>query len=240
MKTINNTFYDELGTQWISATDHPIALLRAENRLRNPWIASQLPAKAKVLDLGCGAGLLTHDLAKQGHEVIGVDLSEKSLQVARQLDSTGRIKYLHADATAVPLEAGLFDAVCAMDLLEHVENPRGVVQEAARLLKPGGLFFFHTFNRTFLSWLIVIKGVDWCVKNAPPDMHIFRLFIKPKELEQMCTDFQMKTEEIKGLMVNFSTKPFWQMLLRRTVPENLEFKFTNSLRTGYSGFARKN
>jgi 2-polyprenyl-6-hydroxyphenyl methylase/3-demethylubiquinone-9 3-methyltransferase len=237
MKTINNAFYEELGDKWLTASDHPIALLRAENRLRNPWIASKLPSSSKVLDMGCGAGFLTHELASAGHEVTGVDLSEESLNVARKLDKKG--SYLRADVTAIPLESESFDAVCAMDLLEHVENPKAVVQEASRLLKPGGLFFFHTFNRTFLSWLIVIKGVEWCVKNAPPDMHILRLFIKPEELKKICEDHGMATEEFRGLNVKVSSKAFWQMVFKRTVPENLEFEFTNSLKIGYSGFARK-
>jgi len=114
-----------------------------------------------------------------------------------------------------------------------------VIQEASRLLKPGGLFFFHTFNRTFLSWLIVIKGVEWCVKNAPPDMHIHRLFIKPAELQKICEDLGLKQEEIKGLNVKVLSKAFWQMVLKRTVPDDLEFVFTDSLKVGYSGFARK-
>jgi 2-polyprenyl-6-hydroxyphenyl methylase/3-demethylubiquinone-9 3-methyltransferase len=237
MKIINNDFYEELGDKWLTATDHPIALLRAENRLRNPWVASKLPSSSRVLDMGCGAGFLTHELASLGHDVVGVDLSEESLQVARKLDP--KSSYLRADVTAVPFESGSFDAVCAMDLLEHVENPQAVIQEASRLLKPGGLFFFHTFNRTFLSWLIVIKGVEWCVKNAPPDMHILRLFIKPEELQKMCEDQGLQREEIRGLNVKASSKAFWQMVFRRTVPEDLEFVFTNSLKVGYSGFARK-
>lgn len=237
MKIINNDFYEELGDKWLTATDHPIALLRAENRLRNPWIASKLPSSSKVLDMGCGAGLLTLELANLGHEVTGVDLSEESLKIARKLDTKGT--YLRADVTAVPLESGSFDAVCAMDLLEHVENPQAVVQEASRLLKPGGLFFFHTFNRTFLSWLVVIKGVEWFVKNAPPDMHILRLFIKPKELQKMCAEHGLQTQEIRGLMVKFSSSAFWQMVFRRSVPEDLEFIFTESLKTGYSGFSKK-
>jgi 2-polyprenyl-6-hydroxyphenyl methylase / 3-demethylubiquinone-9 3-methyltransferase len=237
MKTINNEFYETLGDKWLTASDHPIALLRAENRLRNPWIASKLPSSSKVLDMGCGAGFLTHELTNLGHEVTGVDLSEESLKIARQLDPKGN--YIRADVTKVPLPAMSFDAVCAMDLLEHVENPQAVIQEAARLLKPGGLFFFHTFNRTFLSWLVVIKGVEWCVKNAPPNMHILRLFIKPDELQKMCTEHGLQTEEVRGLNVKFSSKAFWQMVFRRTVPEDLEFIFTESLKTGYSGFAKK-
>ena len=222
-----------------TASDHPIALLRAENRLRNPWICSHLPSRVKILDMGCGAGFSTHAMARQGHEVVGVDLSEESLEVARKMDATGQIHYIMADVAKVPLPERSFDAVSAMDLLEHVENPEAVIQEASRLLKPGGLFFFHTFNRTLLSWIVVIKGVEWCVKNTPPQMHVLRLFIKPKELEAMCKKHGLVVEEMKGVSVKFSSKAFWKMIFNRIVPEELEFVFTNSLSTGYSGMARK-
>lgn len=240
MKSINNDFYHELGERWQTASDHPIALLRAENRLRNPWIAGLLHSPVKILDMGCGAGFLTHDMAKLGHEVVGIDLSEESLQVAEKLDETGHVKYLQADVTNVPFPEASFDVVCAMDLLEHVENPQAVVQEAARLLKPDGLFFFHTFNRTILSWLVVIKGVEWCVKNTPSHMHVLRLFIKPEELQKICEDVGMHIQEMRGLNVKFASKAFWQMVLTRKVPEDLEFVFTDSLSTGYSGFSKKN
>jgi 2-polyprenyl-6-hydroxyphenyl methylase/3-demethylubiquinone-9 3-methyltransferase len=239
LKTINNDFYHDLGDLWHTASDHPIALLRAENRLRNPWIASHLSLPSKVLDMGCGAGFLTHDLAKLGHEVIGVDLSEKSLEVAKKLDPTRQVRYLQANVTAVPSPSESFDVVCAMDLLEHVENPSAIVKEASRLLKPGGLFFFHTFNRTFLSWLLVIKGVEWGLKNVPPEMHVYHLFVKPKELKTMCKDHGLIVDEMRGVNVKFASLALWKMVLKREVPDDLEFVFTKSLSTGYSGIAKK-
>lgn len=239
MKRINNDFYHELGDQWQMATDHPIALLRAENRLRNPWIASFIPSPVKILDLGCGAGFLTHEMAKLGHDVVGIDLSEESLRMAQKLDETGRVKYVQGDATVTPFPEGCFDVVCAMDLLEHVENPEAIVREASRLLRPGGLFFFHTFNRTVLSWLLVIKGVEWGIKNTPPDMHVLRLFIKPQELEAMCKGVNLQVQEMRGLNVKFKSKAFWKMVWSRHVPDDLEFVFTDSLSTGYSGMATK-
>ncbi len=238
MKKVNNEFYDDLADQWHTASDHPIALLRAENRLRNPWIASFFPLPAKILDMGCGAGFLTHELVKLGHGVTGIDLSERSLQTAQKFDQTGRVAYLKADATALPFPDTSFDAVCAMDLLEHVENPSALIQEASRVLKPGGLFFFHTFNRTPLSWLMVIKGVEWCVKNTPRDMHIYRLFLKPSELEKMCSDCQLKVQQFRGVHVQMGLA-FWKMMLTRKVPNDLQFKFGSSLKTGYSGVAIK-
>jgi 2-polyprenyl-6-hydroxyphenyl methylase / 3-demethylubiquinone-9 3-methyltransferase len=233
---INNQFYDDLQHEWYTASNHPVALLRAENRLRNPWIASHLTPNSSVLDMGCGAGFLSNSLALAGHTVTGVDVSGASLAVAKSRDTTGSVRYLLADATALPLPDASFDAVCAMDVLEHVENPAGLIDEARRLLKPGGLFFFHTFNRTWLSFLIVVKGVEWCVKNTPPRMHVYRLFIKPEELEKMCHGFT--TLQMKGVNIKLS-RPFWKMLFTRRVPEDVEFTFTNSLKVGYSGFTKK-
>jgi 2-polyprenyl-6-hydroxyphenyl methylase / 3-demethylubiquinone-9 3-methyltransferase len=234
LKQINNEFYHNLGKKWFEASNHPIALLRAENRLRNPWIASVIQKKSKIIDLGCGAGFLTNALAAAGHEVTGVDLSRGSLEMARKNSS---VTYIEADATDVPLPSHTFDVVCAMDLLEHVPDPKKVVQEAARLLMPGGLFFFHTFNRTFLSWLLVIKGVDWFVNNAPKNMHVYDLFIKPEELSGWCQDLGMQVQEMKGVGLKWSSWATWKMAFTREISDQLEFCFNRSLRMGYSGYA---
>lgn len=236
---INNTFYDELGEDWHENSSHPVALLRAENALRNPWLAEMIPSKSKVLDIGCGAGFLTNFLAQRGHEVYGIDLSPKSLEVARSKDRTGLVQYQIGNGTKLSFGEKSFDAVVAMDVLEHVEDPEKVVAEASRVLKSGGLFFFHTFNRNFLSWLIVIKGVEWCVKNTPRNMHIYPLFIKPSELSVLCSKHHMRVECMLGVRPKIGKKAFWKMVLTRNVPNDFEFQFTSSLMTGYSGFAIK-
>ena len=240
---INNQFYDTLQEGWYSEMNHPIALLRAENKLRNPWIASVIRnhfcKSIKVLDIGCGAGLLTNELAQLQHEVYGIDLSESSLAIARTHDVTSRVSYEKANAAALPFEDGLFDVVCAMDVLEHVEDVAQVIQEASRVLKPGGLFFFHTFNRNWLSYLIIIKGVEWFVKNTPPNMHVYDLFITPKELKTMCSLNMIKIEELKGFTPKFFSKAFWKMLFTRQIREAFEFQFTKNTFTGYCGFGKK-
>ncbi|HEY4254745.1 MAG TPA: bifunctional 2-polyprenyl-6-hydroxyphenol methylase/3-demethylubiquinol 3-O-methyltransferase UbiG, partial [Chlamydiales bacterium] len=178
---INNAFYDELGSEWLNRFDHPIALLRAENRTRVPWIVNEIGERvmgpAKVLDVGCGAGLLTNQLSLEGHTVSGVDLSDSSLEVAKRTDTTQNVQYLKANAYCLPFPNETFDVVSAMDVLEHVEEPNCLIAEASRVLKPNGVFFFHTFNRNLLSYLLIIKGVEWCVKNAPKNMHVYPLFI---------------------------------------------------------------
>src|SRR4030095_16771587 len=175
---INNAFYDTLGERWYEAEDEPVSLLRAEGALKNPWVEERLHAaftdrRARVLDVGCGAGFLANALAGSDFEVAGGDLSEESLEVARRRDGTGRVNYRRADALSLPFDEGEFDAVCAMDFLEHVPNPGEVIREAGRVLRKGGLFFFHTFNRNFLSWLFAIQGLRWFVRNTPKNLHVY-------------------------------------------------------------------
>jgi 2-polyprenyl-6-hydroxyphenyl methylase/3-demethylubiquinone-9 3-methyltransferase len=239
MGRINNEFYSELGSMWHGANDHPIALLRAENALRNPWIEEKLQKCSTVLDIGCGGGLLTQFLADRGHHVAGIDLSEGSLAVARKKDLVSRIQYIHGSGYALPFSENTFDAVCAMDLLEHVEDPNKIIQEASRVLKPGGLFFFHTFNRNLLSYLLVIKGVEWCLKNTPPRMHVYPLFLKPKELARLCAASYLEMQEMKGVAPVMYSKAFWRLVFRKRVDDSFRFSFTSSLKTGYSGYAQK-
>jgi 2-polyprenyl-6-hydroxyphenyl methylase/3-demethylubiquinone-9 3-methyltransferase len=240
---VNNAFYDTLGEGWYTASNHPIALLRAENAIRGPWIVETIQQKfgsnAQVLDVGCGGGFLSNLLASSGFQVTGIDLSNESLEIAKQQDKTKSANYLFADATALPFEDASFDVVCALDLLEHVENPQAVIKEASRVLKKDGLFFFHTFNRNLLSWLLVIKGVEWAVPNTPDRIHVLRLFIKPQELKAFCENSQISIQEIRGLKPKLSLPILWNMLTRRKVPENFAFEFTPSLRTGYIGLGRK-
>lgn len=239
---INNRFYNELGEDWLYANNHPIALLRAENALRIPWIIREikqrLPSPISALDIGCGAGFLTHALSCEDCDVAGIDLSEKSLEVAKKHDPTGRVRYFHGDAYSLPFPDRSFDVVFAMDILEHVEEPERLIREASRVLKPNGLFFFHTFNRNFLSYLLIIKGVEWFVQNAPKNMHVYPLFIKPSELGSLCQERGLHIQKLHGFRPNFSL-PFFQMLITRKVPPNFSFRFTKDLSTGYCGFALK-
>jgi 2-polyprenyl-6-hydroxyphenyl methylase/3-demethylubiquinone-9 3-methyltransferase len=242
-KSINNAFYDDLRSEWHEGEDNPLVLLRAENALRNPWIDTivqeRLKKKCSVLDIGCGGGLLTNFLSLQGYAVCGVDLSEESLEQAQERDVTKNVIYTQASAYSLPYAKQQFDVVCAMDLLEHVERPDKVIEEAGRVLKKGGLFFFHTFNRNFLSWLMIIKGVEWFVPNTPPNMHVYPLFLKPLEVKKMCLSHGMKVEEIKGVSPEMKSLAFWKMIFMRKLSSKIRFTFTPSLKTGYSGYAIK-
>ena len=240
---VNNAFYDELGDAWYESDAHPIALLRAENKTRNPWIQekilSTLGPSCDILDIGCGAGFLTNCLSLDGHRVTGVDLSEKSLEIARKRDQSKRVRYMQLDAFALPFKQQSFDVICAMDFLEHVEMPGQIIHQIARLLRPRGLFFFHTFNRNTLSYLLVIKGVEWGMPDAPRNMHVYSYFIKPLELKHLCAESGMNVQEMHGLSPQFASIAFWKSVLTRRVDKGLQFQFTPSLRVGYVGVAEK-
>jgi 2-polyprenyl-6-hydroxyphenyl methylase/3-demethylubiquinone-9 3-methyltransferase len=242
---VNNAVYDQLGERWYTAQDDPIALLRAETAHRTPWMVEEMrrrvggsPSPMRVLDIGCGAGFLANALAREeGFVVTGIDASAPSLAVAASHDTTGAVTYEVADAYALPYATGSFDVVCAMDFLEHVVFPERVVAEAARVLRPGGLFFFHTFNRTALAWLVVIKGVEWFVRNTPKDLHVLSLFRTPRELRSMCEASGLELREVRGLMPDVLSWAFFRMLFTRTVPRDFAFRYTSSTATGYMGVA---
>jgi len=244
--TVNNEIYHGYGERWYTADDDPVALLRAEARARTGWIISEIAARfqtspgaarPRILDLGCGAGFLSNELARKGYEVTGVDFSEQALAVARRHDSTGAVNYSSGDATRLEFADGTFDAVCAMDFLEHVEYPGKVVKEAARVLKSGGLFFFYTFNRNFLSWIVIIKGVEWFVRNTPRNMHVLRYFIKPVEMKRMCIDSELEVAYFRGLAPRIWQASFWKMLATGRVDPGFSFKFTRHMMLGYLGLA---
>lgn len=240
---INNDFYEDLEDRWLHANDHPIALLRAENNLRLPWIQEEItkrfPRPCDILDVGCGAGFLANYLAEQEHRVHGIDLSKSSLSVAIRSDKTQKVNYKMANAYQIPFPGNTFDVVCAMDVLEHLERPEEVIAECSRVLRPKGLFFFHTFNRNLLSWFLVIKCVEWAFANAPENMHVYPLFIKPKELAEMCGRNDLKMIEVKGMKPLLKPNHLWNMLRTKNVPEAFSFKFTKSLKTGYLGICMK-
>ena len=238
--TVDNTIYEDLGERWYGARDDPVALLRAEARLRTAWVLAALPGPAlRILDVGCGGGFLSNPLAAAGHETLGLDLSRGALAVARRHDGTGRVRYLAGDALRLPFPRACFDAVCAMDFLEHIPDPGAFLAEAARVLRPGGRFFFHTFNRNPVSHLVAIKGVEWVVRNTPPRLHVIGMFIKPGELAALCAGHGLEVRELRGVRPRILAWPFLKLLLTGTVDDRFQFRFTRSLLLGYCGIAVK-
>ncbi len=249
---INNDYYHDLGMKWYEADDDPIALLRAEARVRTPWIIEQIhhffprsnlvsaTRPIQILDIGCGAGFLSNALAGEGFSVSGIDLSESSLAVAKAKDQTGTVKYLKADAYELPFADSSLDVVTSTDFLEHVSEPRRVLQEVTRVLKPGGYFFYHTFNKNLLSRLLVIKAMEWFVKNTPEDLHVYDLFINPKQLQTWLLDLGITPIEIRGLRPVIFQTPILKLIFKGIVDPKFRFVWTESLAVSYVGIARKN
>lgn len=238
---INNDYYHGLGQKWYGAQDDPIALLRAESKVRNQWVYETLMATtptANVLDVGCGGGFLSNFLAAKGLTVTGLDLSKESLDVAHLYDHSQCAKYVYGDAYLLPFKDHSFQAVTCMDFLEHVSKPELVLKEISRVLKPGGSFFFHTFNRNWLAWLLVIKGVEWFVKNTPKDLHILEMFIKPSELKTMMEPLGLHVKDLRGLRPQLNSS-FFRMLVKKEVDENFKFTWTRSTLMSYTGWAQK-
>lgn len=243
---INNDYYHSLAERWYTATDDPVALLRAEARLRNPWIyrkSLELPkgegVPIQLLDVGCGGGFLSNYLAERGFVVTGVDLSESSLAIAKARDKTKTANYILADAYELPFEDQSFDVITSTDFLEHVHEPRRVLKEVSRCLRKNGLFFFHTFNKTKLAHLLVIKSLEWFVKNTPRNLHVIDLFIPPQDLTSWMREYHLETMEIRGIRPVFFQMPLLKMVFRGEVDETFRFSWTRSLAVSYAGIALK-
>lgn len=235
---VDNSIYEAYGDKWYTADDDPVALLRAENKAKIPWIMERLEFPSKILDVGCGGGFLTNELARAGHDVTGVDLSGESLAVAHRHDETKSVKYQVADAYSLPFADASFDVVSALDFLEHIEDPARAIKEFSRVLKPGGKFFFHTFNRSPFTWLVAIKFVEWLIPKTPKNMHVLHLFVKPSELKKYAEAAGMQVQEMTGIKPVISSIPF-RRILSGIVPPELRFELTKSLALSYLGVAKK-
>ncbi len=244
MQKVNNEIYNLYGDRWYTAFDDPVALLRAESKTKVPWILAKMKQRnllgpnTEVLDVGCGAGFLSNELGSHGFKVTGVDLSEESLNVAKRFDKSKSVSYQVADAYKLPFPDAQFDVVTAMDFLEHVENPELAIKEFSRVIKPGGIFIFHTFNRNPLAHFVIIKLVEWLVKNTPKNMHIIRLFIKPSELKAYCEKSDLFVDHMTGIKPVFSSIPI-SNIFSGIVPQSLRFELTKSLLLSYMGSAIK-
>lgn len=242
---INNDFYEELGERWYQDDEHLIALLRAEAKLKLSYLAQALSqnfgeAKQQIIDVGCGAGFIANALAAEGHEVLGIDLSASSLAVAVKYAAPGSsVRYKKGDASRIEAPSGSFDVALLLDVLEHVENPEQLIAEAARLVRPGGLIFFHTFNRTQLARFLAIKAVSFVARDSPAHFHVWHLFIKPSELRGMGDRQGLHRFHFQGIRPRVFHWPFWSSVLRRRVHKDFLFDFTSSLALGYIGYALK-
>ncbi len=184
------------------------------NPLRLDWIDAQVPlAGRRVLDVGCGGGILADAMARRGADVLGIDLAAKPLKVAQlhALEAgTPRVAYREVAAEALADEQpGSFDVVTCMEMLEHVPEPRSIVAACARLAKPGGWVFFSTISRNPKSFLFAIVGAEYVLGLLPRGTHEYARFIRPSELAAACRGAGLEQVGSRGLEYNPLTRRYW-------------------------------
>ena len=200
------TKFSSLAHRWWDV-DGEFGPLHAINPLRLDWIDGIAPLKGqRVLDVGCGGGILADAMARKGAEVLGIDLAEKSLKVAQlhALEAgTSQITYRLVAAEALAAEMpDHFDVVTCMEMLEHVPDPASVVQACARLAKPGGWVFFSTINRNPKSFLMAILGAEYVLNLVPRGTHEYARLLRPSELARFCRDAGLDMQQSRGLQYN--------------------------------------
>lgn len=203
--------FGALAHRWWDPTGE-FAPLHQINPLRLDWIDrhAKLPGR-RVLDVGCGGGILAEAMAGRGARVKGIDLSDKALSVARLhlLESRAAVDYeaIAAEDLAAR-EPAAFDAVTCMELLEHVPDPQSTVSACARLAAPGGQVFFSTINRNPKAYLFAIVGAEYVLKLLPRGTHDYVKFIRPSELAAMCRAAGLEVMELIGMSYNPLTRVY--------------------------------
>ncbi len=203
--------FSELAHRWWDPASE-FRPLHEINPLRLEWIAGRAPLEGReVLDVGCGGGILSEAMARLGARVTGIDLSEKALKVAQLhlLESRLTVRYeLESAESLARGEAGRFDIVTCMELLEHVPDPASTVAACAKLAKPGGQVFFSTINRNLKSYLFAVIGAEYVLKLLPRGTHDYARFIKPSELARACRSAGLREAELIGMTYNPLTQRY--------------------------------
>jgi len=254
---IDNDIYNMEGEKWWQS-DFSLNLIRP---LINPFrvnyakrILEQLAINSEeinALEVGCGGGILTEEIAKMGFNTTGIDPSEQSLNIAikHAKDDNLKIKYEKGTGENLPFQNNTVDVVFCCDVLEHVRDLPKVISEISRVLKNGGIFIYDTFNRTLFSKIAAIKILQewkrWAI--MPPNLHVWEMFIKPDEIRSLLLENQLDWKEHRGIKPNISYPKMLRYLHKRAVGdltyEEFGEKFrmveSNSTQIMYMGHAFK-
>ena len=205
--------FSDLAHRWWD-TESEFRPLHQINPLRLGWIEGLVSLKGKqVLDVGCGGGILADAMARQGAQVLGIDLATKALKVAQlhalEADTQG-VDYREISAEALALEKpASFDVVTCMEMLEHVPDPSSVVRACATLVKPGGHVFFSTINRNAKAFLFAIVGAEYVLGLLPRGTHEYAKFVKPSELAAYCRNTGLSLQHTRGMEYNPLSQRYW-------------------------------
>ncbi len=203
--------FEELASRWWDK-DSEFKPLHDINPLRANWIDNLSPvAEKKVLDVGCGGGILAEALAQRGAMVTGIDMGDAPLGVAKlhQLESGLSIDYHKSTAEDFAKDhENAFDVVTCLEMLEHVPDPSSVVSACATMVKPGGHVFFSTINRNPKAFLFAIIGAEYILRLLPRGTHEYAKFIRPSELVNWSREANLQVNQMTGLLFNPLTKKY--------------------------------
>lgn len=205
--------FSELAHRWWDPQSE-FRPLHQINPLRLDWIDALVGLAGKrVLDVGCGGGILSDSMARRGADVTGIDLASKALKVAQlhALEAaTPNVRYLETSVEALAAEQpASFDVVTCMEMIEHVPDPASVVRSCSELVKPGGWVFFSTINRNPKAFLFAIVGAEYVLRLLPRGTHEYAKFVRPAELAAHCRASGLGVEQMRGMEYNPLTQRYW-------------------------------
>lgn len=204
--------FSELAHKWWDKSSE-FKPLHEINPLRLNYINNAVSLKGKrVLDVGCGGGILSESMVEKGAKVTGIDLGEKAIKVAQlhSLESEVEVDYRLVSAEDLAAQAAsTYDVVTCLEMLEHVPNPASIVQACAQLVKPGGHIFFSTINRNPKAYVLAVLGAEYILNMLPKGTHDYAKFIKPSELASWARQANLALEGQAGMSYNPLTKRYW-------------------------------